>query len=70
MKETKMRYEKLINLCLEEIYNNDFALIFNNVSERAITHKLAEYLQKRFKGYNVDCEYNRNYERGRYEPKY
>ena len=30
-----------------------------NTNERSITHKLAEYLQVEFEGWNVDCEYNR-----------
>jgi hypothetical protein len=60
----------IIHSCIEELYTKDFALICNNVSERAITHKLAEYLQKRFTEYHVDCEYNRNYEKGRGKPKY
>lgn len=29
------------------------------VNERSITHKMAEYLQQVFPGWNVDCEYNR-----------
>lgn len=40
-------------------YRNDFLLIENEVNERSITHKLAEYLQQEFPEYNVDCEYNR-----------
>ncbi|MDQ0088845.1 hypothetical protein J2T12_002255 [Paenibacillus anaericanus] len=33
-----------------------------DVSERAITHKLAEYLQYEFGSfYSVDCEFNRNF---------
>lgn len=49
---------------LNDLLQYDRALIVNNVSERAITHKLAEYLQKRFSTLHVDCEYNRDYERG------
>lgn len=41
----------------------------NDVSERAITHKLAEYLQDQFPELNVDCEYNRNFELGEYARK-
>ena len=29
------------------------------MAERALTHKLAEHLQKSFPNYNVDCEYNK-----------
>ena len=41
----------------------------NDVSERTITHKLAEYLQDQFPELNVDCEYNRNFELGEYARK-
>lgn len=39
---------------------NDRYLLENNLNERAITHKLAEYYQLLFREWNVDCEYNRN----------
>lgn len=45
-----------------QIYNfieNESFLLENDVNERTITHKLAEYLKDLFLGYNVDCEYNR-----------
>lgn len=45
---------------LSDLFNKDFSLLKNDVSERAITHKLAEYIQIRFADFNVDCEYNRN----------
>ena len=35
-------------------------MLKNNLNERSITHKLAEYIQKYFSDYNVDYEYNRN----------
>ncbi len=44
---------------LEEFYDKDKLLIKYKVAERALTHKLAEYLQKKFHDYNVDCEYNK-----------
>jgi hypothetical protein len=53
--DVKAKLEAAIISLLEE----DHYLIQNNVSERAITHKLAEYLQKEFPEYKVDCEYNR-----------
>ncbi len=34
-------------------------LLKKGVNERSITHKLAEYLQREFQDYYVDCEYNR-----------
>jgi len=42
------------------LLKNDSYLLLHDVSERSITHKLAEYLQQLFPDYNVDCEYNRN----------
>jgi hypothetical protein len=39
---------------------NDDYLLIKDVSKRAIAHKLGEYLQPLFPGWNVDCEYNRN----------
>jgi len=48
--------EKALDILLKE----DSYLLEHDVNERSITHKLAEYLQQMFSGYNVDCEYNRN----------
>jgi len=61
--------ERILISCIEELFTKDAILIKNDVSERAITHKLAEYLQQRFPEYNVDCEYNRNLEQGARHPK-
>lgn len=40
----------------------DRYLLEHDVNEKAMTHKVAEYLQTSFSDYNVDCEYNRNME--------
>lgn len=42
------------------LFKNDLFLLKNDASERSITHKLAEYLQKEFPEWHVDCEYNRD----------
>jgi len=47
-----------IESALSLLYENDLDLITNNTSERAITHKLAGYIEPKFIGWNVDCEYN------------
>ena len=49
------------NLCnaIRKFYEKDSVLIEYQVAERALTHKLAEYLQELFPDYNVDCEYNK-----------
>lgn len=39
--------------------DREHELLANDANERSLTHKLAEYLQGRFTGWNVDCEYNR-----------
>jgi hypothetical protein len=36
----------------------DYLLLKNDISERAISHKLAVYLNDKFPGLDVDCEYN------------
>ena len=45
---------------ISEFLLKECFLLKNNLNERSITHKLAEYIQKYFSDYNVDCEYNRN----------
>lgn len=35
-------------------------LLFLNVHERSLTHQLAKYFELFFKGWDVDCEYNRD----------
>lgn len=48
-----------ISRALHQLYSNDHFLITNSTNERAITHKLAEYIQPLFPDWHVDCEYNR-----------
>ena len=48
-----------INKTIKIFYKNDFFLIGKEINERSMTHKLAEYLQREFPEYHVDCEYNR-----------
>ena len=47
-----------LNRALGLLYKNDAFLLKEDVNERSISHKLAEYLQKSFMDYDVDCEYN------------
>lgn len=37
----------------------NFYLLEENLNERTISHQFAMHLQRAFKDYNVDCEYNR-----------
>ena len=55
------RGDDFVKVISEFLLKECFLLKNNlNVNERSITHKLAEYIQKYFSDYNVDCEYNRN----------
>ncbi len=51
--------DKIIN-AYKKLLENDICLLKNDVNERSITHKIAEYLQQEFSEYHVDCEYNRD----------
>jgi len=53
--EIKKKVEKSIIFLLK----NDLCLMKNNANERAITSKLAYYLQDEFQEWHIDCEYNR-----------
>jgi len=55
--------------CVKRLQENEGS-IANDISEIAITHKLADYLQDRFSTYSVDVGYNRNSEKGIQIPKY
>lgn len=58
--------EELIKLSLDEFFINDQDLIDVDINERSMSHKIAEYIQKRIPKragdevpeWNVDCEYN------------
>ena len=55
IEQMKEKVDTTVNLFLKR----DFFLIKNDVNERSISHKLAEYLQQQFPEFSVDCEYNR-----------
>lgn len=44
----------------ELLISKDSYLFVVDANERSLTHKFAEYLQEKFKEWNVDCEYNRD----------
>lgn len=58
---TNEQIQEKLTSALQKLLKNDTHLIEYDVSERAITHKLAEYLQSEFSDFHVDCEYNRNF---------
>lgn len=59
-----------VKVCVNILAKNEKEIIQNDINERTIVHKLAEYLQKEFSDLNVDVEYNRNLEFGQRAPKY
>ena len=54
--------ERRFNAALDTLIDLDKDLLVKNVNERSITHKLAEYLAREFDDWDVDCEYNRNFD--------
>ncbi len=62
---TPNRVKQKVKNAIEVLFRKDSHLLKIDVNERSITHKLALYLQDEFKGWDVDCEYNRN----RYDTK-
>ena len=56
----KEEIKKIIEDSLEDFFIKDQDLIEVNANERSISHKIAEYIQKRVPEWNVDCEYNRS----------
>jgi len=58
-----MGYEELKhNVCaaVETFLANDKELLGLDAHEQSISHRIAVYLEQPFKGFNVDCEYNRH----------
>ena len=58
-KYTTSKLHTKVENALREFFCKDDDLLCRDVNERSVTHKLAEHLQRQFKGLNVDCEYNR-----------
>lgn len=57
---TKRDVKRKVRASIDMLLNADRHLFEVDANERAITHKLAEHLKGRFRGWDVDCEYNRN----------
>ena len=54
--------KKKLKSSFELFLKNEKNLLEIDINERTLTSKFAQYLQKEFENYNVDCEYNRNIE--------
>ena len=52
--------EKILENALKKLREFDSQLLEINVNERTISHKLAEHIQGKIRGFSVDCEYNRH----------
>jgi len=63
MTETgKANVENLLNEAIRQFLCFDSSLLKVHVNERAISHKLAIYIEMCFPCWDVDCEYNRNHD--------
>ena len=49
-----------VNKAIKNCLSIESKLLDLAVNERSVTHKVAEYLQKEFTNYDVDCEYNKD----------
>ena|SRR2546428_6953981 len=54
--------QRTISSALDELLKRDSYLLASNVNERSISHRFAVYLEARFPGWDVDCEYNRSHD--------
>ena len=50
--------QEIVNTAITALQDNDDFLLKQDISEWAISHKLAVYLDDKFPDCNVDCEYN------------
>ncbi len=53
---------KRVDNAIHSLLRQDPYLLQKDVNERSISHRLAMYLQDEFEDWDVDCEYNRNYD--------
>ncbi len=51
-----------IDDAINQLLRADSDILIMDVNERTISHRLANYLEPHFPGWNVDCEYNRNHD--------
>lgn len=58
----KGRVYKVLFAALNLLLRADADILEIDANERTISHRLANYLEPYFPGWNVDCEYNRNHD--------
>lgn len=54
--------EEIVEAAVARLVRNDLLLLQQDVNERSVSHKLAEYLQLALPEWHVDCEYNRDHD--------
>lgn len=54
--------ESAIGESVDQLLRADSELLYIDANERSISHRLAIYIEPYFKGWNVDCEFNRNHD--------
>jgi hypothetical protein len=52
--------EQALLASLGRLIRSDREILSNDINERTISHRLANYLEPHFPSWNVECEYNRN----------
>src|SRR5450631_214843 len=48
---------------LQELFAHESVLFARDLGERTLTHRLAVHVERQFRGWNVDCDYDRLGER-------
>ena len=61
----KIHIKKALDASIDLLLRTDADILRIDVNERTISHRLANYLELHFPGWNIDCEYNRD----EHEPK-
>ena len=67
-REMKAELDKVV-AALGEFYSRETWLLDHDVGERTLTHRFAVHLERRFEGWDVDCNYDRLGERTLRLPK-
>jgi hypothetical protein len=56
---TRDELTRKVDMAVDMFFARDTKLFEAKASEWTITHRIAVYLEKHFKGWNIDCEYNK-----------
>ena len=53
------RMRRAVRSALHNLHASDHYLLEHGIHERAMSHRLAVYLELQFPGWDIDCEYNK-----------